>query len=135
MPLHFAAMTGRVDLVEALLDRGALLTKCRQTLPHYLIYKGTTVLVFAVTNARDGLMTELLLRRGADPREPLNYMGATSLCAACTVGNIAGVRALMRHDPSLAEQDDLIGLSPLLYATMTGDARFAAQVRTAVAYC
>ena len=69
MPLHFAAMTGRVDLVEALLNLGApLASKIKQDVPQHTIVKGWPPLAFAAIYARDGAFIKLLLRRGADPR-------------------------------------------------------------------
>ena len=54
-PLHFAVMTGRVDLVEALLDGGAAVdASAEQAVAHIYVMKGFTPLFLAGVFARNG---------------------------------------------------------------------------------
>ena len=116
-PVHFAAMTGRANIVEALLDRGASVESAvAQGLPNFQLHKGATPLAIAAVYARDASVIELLLRRGADPRTKVSFQDWTAIGCASFSGNIEGVKALMRHDPTLSEVIDNIGMPPLGWA-------------------
>ena len=113
-PRHFAAMTGRADLVEALLDRGAPIgAKYKKDDPHFTMLAGIKPLANASTFARDGSIIELLLRRGANPREQEHHFGLSSIHVACAGGNMDGVGALMRHDETLGDFRTHFGALPL----------------------
>ena len=126
-------MTGRADLVEELLDRGAqtiIASAVNTNEPRVSITKHTTPLAMACLYARDASVVELLLRRGADPRQGSTFTGSNALHMAAVNGNIVAFRALMRHDPSLIRTCNKIGFSPLVLGTMTGIPHFYAAVRT-----
>ena len=129
-PLYYAVMAGRADLVDALLDRGAPIEcKCRKNVPAWGIMQGAFPLIVAAVSARDGSVIELLLRRGADPRRQFSPLGDTALLAATISGNIEGVRALMRHDATLADRALGLGCLPFFQMWATGHAHMLTFLR------
>ena len=97
-------MSGRADLCEALLDQGAPIDCAYvREAPHFTMMKGHTPLAVAGQYARDSTIVDLLLRRGADPRQHIDEYGLTALHFTCTCGNVNGIRALSAHDETLLE--------------------------------
>ncbi len=128
-PLHFAVMTGRVDLVAALLNHGAPIEcAAKRENRGVMISAGLTPLDAAVQFARDGTIVELLLRRGANPRKRKKW-GLHSLHYATGAGNAEGVRALMQHDATLADLPSDIGLYPFFMAPFFGQSRLTSILR------
>ena len=122
-PLYYAVMSGRTDLVEALLDRGApIACTCKKSLPKWGTMMGSPALGVAACYARDGRVIELLLRRGADSRQPISFMGDTALLGGVITGNIETVKALMRHDSTLADDTNKLGCMPFFQVWATGHA-------------
>ena len=119
-PLHFAIMTGRVGLVSMLLDRGAPI-ECASKLEdrRCQIGKGCTPLTTAAQYARDGTIIELLLRRGAESKR-VDQFGNNALHWAFIAGNVEGMRALMRHDVTLADVCNHFGYTPFNFAPCFG---------------
>ena len=118
-------MSGRADLCEALLDKGAPID-CGyvQHAPHFTMIKGNTPLAVAGQYARDSTIIDLLLRRGADPRQHIDEYGLTALHFTCTCGNVNGIRALSAHDETLLEVRNGHGELPFtLAACFTGQPR------------
>ena len=99
-----AVISGRADLCEALLDQGAPID-CGyvREAPHFTMLKGHTPLAVAGEYARDSTIIDLLLRRGADPRQHIDEYGLTALHFTCVCGNVNGIRALCAHDETLLE--------------------------------
>ena len=129
-PLHFAVMSGRADLVEALLDQGAPINfKLKKDEPRFYMNAGDTPLAFAATFASNSSIIELLLQRGADPRESLDRFGNTALHAACSFSNMDGVRALMRHDETLAVIRNKAGGLPLANGAVLSRPRVLSLLR------
>ena len=129
-PLHFAIMTGRPALVEALLDRHAPIEcKSKVAEPSFQIAKGHTPLVIAGAYARNGTIIELLLRRGADPRQILTREGYHALFHTAGYGNIEGMRAFMRHDATLVNLPNELGHPPTTMAIMFGHMHLTAMLR------
>jgi len=156
-PLIFAVMTGRADLVEALIDLGAS-TECVSKVaePSLQIEKGSTALsvaacVFRILTraplpspatkarafesharramARDGTIIELLLRHGADPRRRIGPFGLSALFHAVAHNNIHSVRAFMRHDKTLAAFTSYAGYYPFGNALLMGHAHLASTLK------
>ena len=130
-PLHFAVMSGRADLVSTLLDKGAPID-CGyvQEAPHYTMIKGNTPLAVAGQYARDSTIIDLLLRRGADPRQHIDEFGLTALHFTCVAGNVRGIRALSAHDETLFEVRNGHGELPFtLGACFTGQRRMLETLR------
>ena len=117
-PLHFAVAAGRADLCEALLDQGAPID-CGyvREAPHFTMLKGHTPLAVAGEYARDSTIIDLLLRRGADPRQHIDEYGLTALHFTCVCGNVNGIRALCAHDATLLEVRNGHGELPFALAT------------------
>ena len=88
-------MTGRADLVEELLDRGAqtiIASAVNTNEPRVSITKHTTPLAMACLYARDASVVELLLRRGAQTAA-IDENGLTAEELAMHLGQDAVVRA------------------------------------------
>jgi ankyrin repeat protein len=129
-PLYYAILAGRTDLINELLDRGAPLSvTCKKNVPAFGIMQGAFPLVVAAVTARDGAVIELLLRRGADPRQKMQPLGDSALLAATICGNAEGVRALMRHDATLADEPGYIGARPFFQIWATGHPAMFATLR------
>ena len=130
-PLHFAVASGRADLVEALLDKGAPIDlPYSQRAPHFAMMKGHTPLAVAGQYARDSTIIDLLLRRGADPRQHIDEFGMTALHITCVAGNVTGIRALCAHDSTLADVRNGHGELPFtLAACFTGQPRMLETLR------
>ena len=127
----FRVMSGRADLCEALLDKGAPID-CGyvQHAPHFTMIKGNTPLAVAGQYARDSTIIDLLLRRGADPRQHIDEFGLTALHFTCTCGNVNGIRALSAHDETLLEVRNGHGELPFtLAACFTGQPRMLETLR------
>ena len=73
------------------------------------------------------VLLDLLLRRDADPRARLND-GTTMILSSFTYGNGEGVRALMRHDLTLADDVHDFGVNPFAMAALYGQARLVLQL-------
>ena len=111
-------MSGRADLCEALLDKGAPIDCAYvREAPHFTMLKGHTPLAVAGEYARDSTIIDLLLRRGADPRQHIDEYGLTALHFTCTCGNVNGIRALCAHDATLLEVRNGHGELPFALAT------------------
>ena len=124
-------MSGRADLCEALLDQGAPID-CGyvREAPHFTMMKGHTPLAVAGQYARDSTYIDLLLRRGADPRQHIDEYGLTALHFTCTCGNVNGIRALSAHDATLLEVRNGHGELPFtLAACFTGQPRMLETLR------
>ena len=124
-------MSGRTDLCETLLDKGAPID-CGyvQHAPHFTMIKGNTPLAVAGQYARDSTIIDLLLRRGADPRQHIDEFGLTALHFTCTCGNVNGIRALSAHDETLLEVRNGHGELPFtLAACFTGQPRMLETLR------
>ena len=113
-----AVISGRADLCEALLDQSAPID-CGyvREAPHFTMMKGHTPLAVAGQYARDSTIIDLLLRRGADPRQHIDEYGLTALHFTCTCGNVNGIRALCAHDETLLEVRNGHGELPFALAT------------------
>ena len=100
-------MTGRADLVAALLDKGVDVETpmVGDDSRFEGAVQGMTALHVACI-LRDGPeLVKLLLARGADPAAPNRRRGGMRLTAlhfACMGGRVRNVNALLAHDPSLA---------------------------------
>ena len=124
-PLHFAVMTGRAELVEALLDRGAAVgSAAKSNEPHITVMKLATPLSLAVSYARDANIIELLLSRGADPLQAVTFTGSTCVHFAMLADNMVALRALVRHDPSLIRAQNRMKMGPIALGTMTARLNF-----------
>lgn len=124
-PLHFACMTGRADLVEALLDRGAAVgSAVKSNEPKVSIMKLATPLSLAVSYARDANIIELLLSHGADPLQAVTFTGSTCVHFAMLSENMVALRALMRHDASLIRAQNRMNIGPIALGTMTARLHF-----------
>ena len=124
-------MSGRTDLCETLLDKGAPID-CGYVrhAPHFTMIKGNTPLAVAGQYARDSTIIDLLLRRGADPRQHIDEYGLTALHFTCTCGNVNGIRALSAHDETLLEVRNGHGELPFtLAACFTGQPRMLETLR------
>ena len=125
-------MSGRADLCEALLDKGAPIDlPYSQAAPHFTMMKGHTPLAVAGQYARDSTIIDLLLRsRGADPRQHIDEFGMTALHITCVAGNVTGIRALCAHDSTLADVRNGHGELPFtLAACFTGQPRMLETLR------
>ena len=110
-PLHFAAQTGAVPAMRALLALGAEVDSPDRW--------GTTPLQLAVTNSGDGLdPVAVLLDAGADPCH-VNDFGATPLSYARILGDApAGLIAMLQQD-RVFEHDEA-GVSVVFEAATHG---------------
>ena len=129
-PLHFAVAAGRADLCEALLDQGAPID-CGyvREAPHFTMIKGNPPLAVAGQYARDSTIIDLLLRRGADPRQHIDEYGLTALHFTCVAGNVDGIRALSAHDETLLEVRNGHGEFPFTVACYSGQPRLLERLR------
>jgi len=92
--------------------------------------KGHTPLAVAGQYARDSTIIDLLLRRGADPRQHIDEFGMTALHITCVAGNVTGIRALCAHDSTLADVRNGHGELPFtLAACFTGQPRMLETLR------
>ena len=123
-------MSGRADLCEALLDQGAPID-CGyvREAPHFTMLKGHTPLAVAGEYARDSTIIDLLLRRGADPRQHIDEYGLTALHFTCVAGNVDGIRALSAHDETLLEVRNGHGEFPFTVACYSGQPRLLERLR------
>lgn len=123
-PLLFAAISGRTDLVTALLDAGAdihcRLAKSHPQFDHWT--KGSSVMHIAAMHDNVEMMT-LLLARGADPRLREAGSGTTPLGFACEIGCMGNIRALLAHDPSLALEPNRDGIWAIAEVILCGRER------------
>jgi len=113
-PLMMAALKGRLEWAQRLVDRGARVDK-----------DGWTPLHYAATGPEPRVVS-LLLERGARP-DPLAPSGATPLMLAARQGAIDAVPLLLEHgaDPRLRDQR---GLSAADYARAGGRDALAAKL-------
>jgi ankyrin repeat protein len=96
-PLQRAAETGSFDIVEYLVDQGAII----DTIP---VYSGGTALQLAAMNGFCGIAA-LLLERGADPSyPPAMGNGRTAFEAAAEWGHIDAMSLLMQWNADLDAQ-------------------------------
>ena len=105
-PLSTAARFGRIKIVTALLDRGAVIDK--------VTYCGRSALLWAcLENKRDA--AELLLARGADIefRRTRYQRGQTPLLAASEGGHVDLVRLLLDRGADINRADDY-SFTPLM---------------------
>ena len=129
-PLYYAIMAGRADLVDTLLERGAKMDcNCKRNVPAWGIMQGALPLVAAASFARDGSVIAVLLHYGANPRQRFSPLGDNALLAATIVGNVEGVRALMRHDATLADEPLGLGCQPFFQLWATGHPRMFETLR------
>ncbi|XP_046660790.1 ankyrin repeat domain-containing protein 27-like [Homalodisca vitripennis] len=91
-PLHFAVMHGHSDLVEILLDAGAI--------PNIQTRKNITPLHLACLHQRPQIVTKLLEAHCDLNCQDLS--GNTPLHYACQVNNARLVKLLMEHSPNMA---------------------------------
>jgi ankyrin repeat protein len=111
-PLHFAAQTGAVHAMRALLDLGVEVDSPDRW--------GTTPLQLAVTNSGDGGLdpVAVLLDAGADPCH-VNDLGATPLSYARILGDApAGLITMLQQDRVF--EDDEAGVSVVFEAATHG---------------
>ncbi len=125
--LHYAVLSGRVDLAAELLERGADGEALTGNMEHMLdfVVEGTPILGLAVNGRYQPEMVRMLLSRGFDPRAPgaktyKSMVGNAFVCATFMVirapkgaaGAAAGAAGrppvynldvLLEHDPSLIE--------------------------------
>ena len=111
-PLTAAAFNGRMELVQLLLTSGRVDINTRQK-------DGATAL-FAAVQADRPVVTELLIREGADVNLPLDDR-TTPLCLAVYNGNIDLVKLLLQAPGIQINQTGLENTSPLFYAADRGD--------------
>ncbi|KOS23183.1 Ankyrin-3 [Escovopsis weberi] len=113
-PLHFAAYLGRPNIVEELLNRGAVIDDAIE------IHEQTP-LCMASFSGHVNVMKKLLLR-GADPNAQADEIGPV-INAAISSGNRAAVELLVEHDVSfsLPPGTDETILSPLAMAAELAD--------------
>ena len=117
-PLHCAVMTGRADLVAALLDKGVDVETpmVGDDSRFEGAVQGMTALHVACILQDGPELVKLLLARGADPAAPNRRRGGMRLTAlhfACMGGRVRNVDALLAHDPSLAYLKGKFGGKPL----------------------
>ena len=74
-----AVMSGRTDLARPCSIKVLPSTAVRPAAPHFTMIKGNTPLAVAGQYARDSTIIDLLLRRGADPRQHIDEYGLTAL--------------------------------------------------------
>ena len=110
-PLTAAAYNGHMELVQLLLSSGRVDINTRQK-------DGATAL-FAAVQADRPLVTELLIREGADVNLPLDDR-TTPLCLAVYNGNIDLVKLLLQAPGIQINQAGLENTSPLYYAADRG---------------
>jgi hypothetical protein len=108
--LHLAVVKGRPELVQLLLDLGAD--------PHRTADRMRTPLPLALVHNEEPKVMELLLDAGAD-LEASDDKGFSALHAAAEVGNVTGIRHLLRRGASIQARTQS-GLSALHIACALG---------------
>ncbi|MYH08822.1 MAG: hypothetical protein F4143_01400 [Gemmatimonadales bacterium] len=111
--LHWAAMKGRLDLAEVLIDAGADLEAGTRLGGHTPLH--------VASRAAHGLLVEALLKAGADA-DAATSTGATALHFAAAAGSPEAVEALLRHGADADAREPEWGQTPLMFAAAAGRA-------------
>ncbi|WP_419950066.1 ankyrin repeat domain-containing protein [Candidatus Palauibacter sp.] len=111
--LHWAAMKGRLDLAEVLIDAGADLEAGTRLGGHTPLH--------VASRAAQAPLVEALLAAGADAGAATTT-GAAALHFAAATGSAGAIGALLRHgaDPNVREPE--WGQTPLMFAAAAGRA-------------
>lgn len=113
-PLLFAVVSGRCDVVSALLDAGASINlPLRQAQPRFYLERCATPLIAACRNQDSPALVKLLLSRGANPRAGTALSGINAFTAACSQGHVGNIQVLLEHDPGLAAIPMTGGIMPI----------------------
>jgi len=115
MPIHYAILSGDVEIVKTLIERGADVNEgdgAGNTPLHYVIYSGSNNLK----------LVELLIKHGADPNSKAAEECFTPIHLAVVLNNVKMVKTLLKYganpdglDPHF-EGVDSYGDTPLHFA-------------------
>lgn len=112
-PLHWAAMTGNVEIARVLLGAGAN-TRAATRINRY------TPLMLAARQGH-GDVVEALLAGGANP-ETATDNGTTPLMFAAASGDVASVEALLRRQVDIDARETVRGLTATMFAAAANHA-------------
>lgn len=120
-PLRYAVYANRVDLVEALLARGAdHRIVIRSGAPELGACSGATLLHTACTLHDNAEMVQVLLRAGVDPAQGEAGHKMRCMAYAMGMGHVGDVDALMASERSLGVNGNGIGRSAASFAVEAG---------------
>ena len=121
-PLRFAVQANRLDLVEALIDRGAdTQVVIKKKMPEFGGAAGQTLLHATCMNHDNADMVRLLLTKGqVDPHRGDKGQKARPMVWAMAHGRIAAADALIAHDETLGRIGNGFGMTAVSFSVETG---------------